>query len=144
MTRFAAPLVALAMLAGSVHAAPNLATEMEGVERARFQTWTKGDTGAMQAVIADDALYCHSSGQCQTKKEFIADIAAKKLVYKKLDLLSMTAKPLGSDAVLINGKVNLVAASPGGEVKFQAIYTDVYVKRSGRWQLLTWQSTTVR
>jgi uncharacterized protein (TIGR02246 family) len=145
MTRIALPLVAFALLASpTLFAASNLDTEMEAVERARFQTWVKGDVAAMQEVMADDALYCHSSGQCQTKKEFIADIEAKKLVYKKLDLASMKAKALGRDAVLINGKVDVVAAAPGREVKFSGIYTSVYVKRNGRWQLLSWQSTNLR
>jgi hypothetical protein len=98
----------------------------------------------MQTVMADDALYCHSSGRCQTKKELIADIASKKIVYKALHLVSMTPKAHGNDAVLINGKADVVAASPGGEVKFSAIYTSVYVKRSGQWQLLSWQSTNLR
>jgi hypothetical protein len=28
-------------------------------------------------------------------------------------------------------------------VKFSSIYTSVYVKRDGRWQLISWQSTTL-
>ncbi len=144
MTRLALPLVALAMLIGPMaHAAPNLSTQIEAVERARFQTWVKGDIAAMQAVLADDVLYCHSSGQCQSKAEFIADIQSKNRVYKKMDLLAMTAKALGPDAVLINGKVDVGAESPGKVVAFKGIYTAVYVKRSGHWQLISWQSTTL-
>jgi uncharacterized protein (TIGR02246 family) len=144
MTRIALPLVALALLvAPTAFAASNLATEMEAVERARFQTWVKGDIAGMQAVLADDVLYCHSNGQCQTKKEFIADIESKQRIYKTMHLVSMTPKALGNDAVVINGKVDVVAESPGREVKFSGIYTSVYVKRSGRWQLISWQSTTL-
>jgi uncharacterized protein (TIGR02246 family) len=145
MTRIALPFVALALLVGAatVHAASSLATEMEAVERARFQTWTKGDIAAMQAVLADDVVYCHSNGQCQTKKEFIADIQSRQRLYKTMNLVSMTAKTLGPDSVLINGTVDVVAESPRGTVQFRGIYTDVYVKRSGRWQLLSWQSTSL-
>jgi uncharacterized protein (TIGR02246 family) len=145
MTRIALPFVALALLAAAAtaHAASSLATEMEAVERARFQTWTTSDIAGMQAVLADDVLYCHSNGQCQNKKEFIADIESKQRTYKTMNLLSMTAKALGKDAVLINGKVDVVAESPGRTVQFKGIYTSVYVKRGGRWQLLSWQSTTL-
>jgi len=144
MTRFVVPLVALALLVGpTVHAASNLTTEMEAVERARFEAWVKGDVAAIQAVMADDVLYCHSNTQCQTKKEFIADIESKRRVYKTMHLISMTPKALGSDGVVINGKLDVVAESPGKQVKFTGIYTSVYVKRSGRWQLVSWQSTTV-
>jgi uncharacterized protein (TIGR02246 family) len=144
MTRIALPLVALSLLAiPTTYAASNLATEMEAVERARFQAWVKGDIAAIQAVMADDVLYCHSNGQCQTKKEFIADIESKQRIYKTMHLVSMTPKALGKDGVVINGKVDVVAESPGREVKFSGIYTSVYVKRDGRWQLISWQSTTL-
>ena len=144
MTRLALPLVALALLVGpTTYAASSFSKEMEAVERARFETWVKGNISEMQIVLADDVLYCHSSGQCQSKAEFIADIQSKNRVYKKMDLLAMTAKALGSDAVLINGKVDVGAESPGKVVAFKGIYTAVYVKRSGHWQLISWQSTTL-
>jgi hypothetical protein len=145
MIRFTPPLVALTLLVGpTAHAAAaNFASEMEAVERARFEIWVKSDIAGMQTVMADDALYCHSNTQCQTKKEFIADIQSKQRAYTKLNLLSMTAKPLGKEGAVINGKVDLAAQSPGGSVNFTAIYTSVYVKRGGRWQLISWQSTTV-
>ncbi len=144
MTRLALPLVALALLiAPTAFAASKAATDVEAVERARFQTWVKGDVAAIQKVMADDVLYCHSSGQCQTKQEFIADIESKQRVYKKMDVVSMNAKPLGSYAVLINGVIDVVAESPGKVVQFKGIYTSVYVRRDGHWQLLSWQSTTL-
>ena len=143
MTRLTLPLVALALLSSPTIVAANAATEVEAVERARFQTWVKGDIAAMQAVMADDVLYCHSNGQCQTKKEFIAEIESKQRVYKKMDLISMTAKALGSYAVLINGTVDVVAEAPGKVAQFKGIYTSVYIRRHERWQLISWQSTTL-
>ena len=144
MTRLALPLIALALLIGpATQAASSFANEMEAVERARFQTWVKGDISEMQIVLADDVLYCHSSGQCQNKSEFIADIQAGTRKYKKMELLSMKAKRLGPEAALINGTVDVGAEAPGKVIAFKGIYTAVYVKRSGHWQLLSWQSTTL-
>jgi uncharacterized protein (TIGR02246 family) len=144
MTRLVLPLVALALLvAPAAFAASKAATEAEAVERARFQTWVKGDVTAMKTVMADDVLYCHSSGQCQNKQEFIAEIESKQRVYKKMDVLSLTAKALGSYAVLINGTIDVVGESSGKTVQFRGIYTSVYVRRDGHWQLISWQSTTL-
>ena len=144
MTRIALPLVALVMLvAPTVYAAVGAAPEVEAVERARFQTWVKGDVAAIQAVMADDVLYCHSSGQCQNKEEFIKDIESKQRVYKKMDVVSMKVKALGSYAVLVNGVIHVEAESPGKTVQFKGIYTSVYVRRDKRWQLISWQSTTL-
>ena len=144
MTRLALPLVALVFLAApTVFAATGAAAEVEAIERARFQTWVKNDVAAMRAVMADDALYCHSNGQCQTKQEFIAEIESKQRVYKKMDLVSLKAKALGSYAVLVNGTIDVLAEVPGKTAQFKGIYTSVYVRQDGRWQLLSWQSTTL-
>ncbi|MEJ1965845.1 MAG: nuclear transport factor 2 family protein [Gammaproteobacteria bacterium] len=141
MTRSGVPLFCLALLAGcqTMSTPPDLG-EVEAVERARFQTFTRADTAAMEKGLGDDLLYCHSSGKCQTKKELIAAFASKDLVYRKLDLISSKARAIGG-AVLINGKVEIGAEQSGQPVTFQAVYSDVYVKRDGRWQLVSWQST---
>ena len=144
MTRLALPLVALVFLAApTVFAATGAAAEVEAIERARFQTWVKNDVAAMRAVMADDALYCHSNGQCQTKQEFIAEIESKQRVYKKMDVVAMKTKALGSYAVLVNGTIDVLAEVPGKTAQFKGIYTSVYVRRDGRWQLISWQSTTL-
>jgi uncharacterized protein (TIGR02246 family) len=144
MTRIALPLVAFALLLSPTLEAASATTEVEAVERARFQTWVKGDVAAMREVMADDVLYCHSNGQCQTKQEFIGEIESKQRVYKTMNLVSMKAKALGSYAVLVNGVVEVVAEAAGGKVaQFKGIYTSVYVRRDQHWQLLSWQSTTL-
>ena len=141
MTRSTVSLFLLSLLAGcqTMSAPPNLG-EVEAVERARFQTFTRADTAAMQAVLGDDLLYCHSTGKCQTKPELIAAFASKDLVYRKLTLIDMKPRAIGG-AALVNGKVEITAEQSGQPVTFQGIYTDVYVKRDGRWQLVSWQST---
>jgi hypothetical protein len=136
-----AAIVAGAFLAGcqTMPAEPNLA-EVEAVERARFQAWIDADTAAMRPMLADDLLYCHSTGQCETKEQIVNSIGSRATIYRKMDVVSMKPRALGG-AVLINGKLNIIAESGGRATEFQAIYTDAYVKRDGRWQLVSWQST---
>jgi hypothetical protein len=143
MKRFAIPLLLLTTLGGcqTMSAPPNLA-EVEAVERARFQTWVRNDVPAMQLALADDALYCHSNGQCQTRQELLAEIAAKERIYRKMNVVRMTPKAVGG-AVLINGTIEVAAELRGRAAEFRGIYSSVYVKRDGRWQLISWQSTTL-
>jgi hypothetical protein len=119
--------------------APDLA-EVETVERARFQAWISADTAAMRPMLADDLLYCHSSGQCESKEEIIAAIGSKQTIYRKMDVVSLKPRAVGG-AVLINGKLDITVEAGGTVIPFQAIYTDAYVKRDGRWQMVSWQST---
>ena len=144
MTRIAFPFIAFALLLSPTLYAASAVSEVEAVERARFQTWVKGDVAAMREVMADDVLYCHSNGQCQTKQEFIGEIESKQRVYKEMNLISMKPKALGSYAVLVNGVVEVVAEGAGGNlVRFKGIYTSVYVRKNKKWQLISWQSTTL-
>ena len=143
MTRLALPFLALTLLAGcqTMTPAPDLA-EAEAVERARFQAWINADTAAMRTMLADDLLYCHSTGQCESKEQIVASIGSKQTIYRKMDVISLKPRAVGG-AVLINGKLDITAESGGKATQFQGIYTDVYVKRDGRWQMVSWQSTRV-
>jgi hypothetical protein len=141
MTRLGISCFALTLLAGcqTMTAAPDLA-EVEAVERARFEAWMKADTAAMGPMLADDLLYCHSSGQCENKEQIVASIGSRQTIYRKMDVISLKPRAVGG-AVLINGKLDIAVEDKGRPIQFQAIYTDVYVKRDGAWQLVSWQST---
>jgi ketosteroid isomerase-like protein len=116
------------------------AQEIEKVERARFQAWLQKDLPALNKVIADDVVYCHSTGVCQNKAELIDFITGGASLYRALDLLQIESKQYG-DTIVVNGKLDMKVESGGKVQQFQAIYTDMYVTRDGRWQLVRWQST---
>jgi ketosteroid isomerase-like protein len=116
--------------------------EVEAVERARFKAWIAADAAAMRPMLGEDLVYCHSTGQCQNKDEIVASIASRDTIYHAMDIVYMKPR-LVDGAVVINGKLNIRAESGGKVAEFQGIYTDVYAKRDGRWQLVSWQSTRV-
>jgi hypothetical protein len=149
MTRPAIPLLAfplvlalaLSLLAGcqTQSAAPDLA-EVEAVERARFRAWIEGDAATIRPMLGDDLLYCHSSGVCENKEQIVASISSNQADYQKMDVVYLKPRAVGG-AVLINGKLDIVVVDSGGTKQFQAVYTDAYVKRDGKWLLVSWQST---
>jgi ketosteroid isomerase-like protein len=57
-----------------------------------------------------------------------------------MDVIELKPQQYG-DTVIVNGKLDMKVESGGKLQQFQGIYTDVYVKRDGRWQLVRWQST---
>jgi ketosteroid isomerase-like protein len=144
--RFARAAAFAVALIGSVLSAgcqtvPALA-EVEATERARFQAWTRADIDAIQPVLADDLVYCHSTGQCQTKAELVAALQSRETVYRSMEVLELRPRA-AAGAVVVNGKLAIQAESKGQATAFKGIYTDVYVKRDGRWQMIAWQSTKV-
>jgi len=114
--------------------------EVEALEKARFKAQIALDVATLRPMLADDLYYCHSSGMCQNKEEFIGFVTSGTNKYLAMDVISMKPR-LVDGAVVVNGKLDIRVITNGKEQHFQGIYTDVYAKRDGRWQLVTWQST---
>jgi hypothetical protein len=118
----------------------SLISEVEGVERARFKAWVAADAAAVGPMLAEDLVYCHSTGVCQNKAELIDFVSSGKQRYVAMDVVSMEAREVDG-AVVVNGKLNVGVETAGKPDAFQVVYTDVYSKRNGKWVLVSWQST---
>jgi ketosteroid isomerase-like protein len=128
---------------GSASEAGTAATalkEIEALERARFKAQVAVDVAALRPMLAEDLVYCHSTGVCQSKDEFIGFVTSSTSKYLAMDIVAMQPR-LIDGAVVVNGKMDIRVLANGKEQHFQGIYTDVYAKRDGRWQLVAWQST---
>jgi uncharacterized protein YceK len=112
--------------------------EVEALERARFKALIAVDMPALRPMLGEDLVYCHSSGVCQNRQEFFGFLSENR--YLAMDIIYMKPR-LIDGAVVINGKLNMRVETAGKAGEFQGIYTDVYAKRNGRWQLVSWQST---
>jgi hypothetical protein len=98
------------------------------------------DTTALGKALAEELTYTHSSGVLQTKAELLKDLAAGTMQYQQLNVLEQHFRMHGAIGI-INGVVHVAVRMAGADRVFNLRYTDVYVRRSGRWQLLAWQST---
>ena len=146
-------LLALAALAGISMVAAGVASgatapamnrteaAVLAAESLRFRAQVDRDVAALQLLLADDLSYTHSSGVRQNKGKYISDIASGNTVYKAVDASNQQVRIYGNTAV-ITGTVKVSVASAGVDRVAELLYTDVHVKRGGRWQLVAWQSTT--
>jgi hypothetical protein len=139
-TTFVLAALMLISVNACVSTAPASLDGIEDAERARFAAWIKGDVAAIAPLLADDLRYCHSTGVCQSKAELLAAMGSGNTIYKAIDIVEMHPRSAGGAAV-INGVVSIRVEDKGKPLAFKAIYTDVYVKRDGRWLLTAWQST---
>ena len=104
-------------------------------ERQRFDAQVSKDVAVLDRVLADDLIYAHSNGTSDTKQSYIESIRSGKSRYEAVDVLEQKVRIYGSTAV-IKG-VCLIKTQPS-DLKLS--YTDVYVKKNGQWQMVTWQS----
>jgi hypothetical protein len=109
---------------------------------ARFDAAVRGDTGALERLLADDLDYCHSNGDCQGKRAYIDSMKAGTMKYRSIEPTVDSVKMLGPVAIFLgHAKVN--AMRDGAEFNLAIGFTSVLVWRDGRWQLTSWRSITL-
>ncbi|WP_395397891.1 nuclear transport factor 2 family protein [Novosphingobium sp. BL-8A] len=112
---------------------------MLDLETKRFDAQVKQDVPALAAAIADDAIYVHANGAKQTKAEYLKDVQAGTSRYRSIEASDRSATFYGNIAVTRGQMVLNVGVDRRIEVRF----TGIYVKRAGRWLVLSWQSTPI-
>ena len=110
------------------------------LDRKRMQAMAAKDYAFLSEVIADDLVYTHSSARLDTKASLIGNMQSGSTVYTSVEPLDVKAQDLG-DTVVLTGVAQIKVTSGGKPNAFGVRFTDVYAKRGGRWQMVTWQST---
>lgn len=110
------------------------------LDEKRMQAMGAKDYATLEAVIADDLIYTHSSARIDTKQSLIGAMKSGATVYQSVVPSEVKAQDLG-DAVVLTGVAQITVVSNGTPNAFGVRFLDVYAKRNGSWQMVTWQST---
>ena len=110
------------------------------LDRKRMTAMAQKDIGTLNELIADDLIYTHSSARLDTKQSLIGNMESGSTVYTSVVPSDVKAQDLG-DTVVLTGIAQIKVVSNGTPNAFGVRFTDVYAKRDGRWQMVTWQST---
>ncbi|MDI1287758.1 MAG: nuclear transport factor 2 family protein [Reyranella sp.] len=106
----------------------------------RMKAMAAKDTATLEAVLADDLIYTHSSARLDTKRSLIDAMVKGTTVYTGIEASDVKAQDLG-DTVVLTGIAQIKVVSGGTPNAFGVRFTDVYTRRNGSWQMVTWQST---
>jgi hypothetical protein len=110
------------------------------LDRRRMQAMGEKDLATLDAVLADDLIYTHSSARVDTKHSLIANMTSGATVYSSIEPSEVKAQDLG-DTVVLTGVAWVKVVSNGRQLDFGVRFTDAYAKRDERWQMVVWQST---
>ena len=110
------------------------------LDKKRMQAMAEKDFATLNAVLADDLIYTHSSARLDSKQSLIGNMQSGATVYTSVEPSEVKAQDLG-DAVVLTGVAQIKVTANGNPLAFGVRFTDVYAKRDGRWQMVTWQST---
>jgi ketosteroid isomerase-like protein len=114
--------------------------EVIELDRKRMQAMAAKDIATLESLLADDLVYTHSSARLDTKQSLIVGMTSGSTVYTSVEPSDVKAQVLG-DAVVLTGVCQIKVVSNATPNAFGVRFTDVYAKRNGRWQMVTWQST---
>ena len=110
------------------------------LERERLKAMINADSDALGSILSDDLTYIHTTTREDSKKSLIESLAGGSLSYKSMDTEDVKVRIYGDTAV-VTGSAAIKVSSGGRLLEFSILFTDVYAKQEGRWQMVAWQST---
>jgi ketosteroid isomerase-like protein len=117
-------------------------SEVIAADDRRFQAMVKQDWAALDAALADDLVYVHSTARVESKGEHVANLKAGKPNYRGASPRERKVR-LRGDVGIVNGVSEMHVENAGKEQRFTIRYLAVYVRQADRWQMTAWQSTKV-
>ena len=106
----------------------------------RFEAMRRGDWAALDAALADDLTYVHSTARLESKAEHMANLRAGKPHYRGIAARDRRARVQGNVGV-VNGVSEMHVENAGKEQQFTVRYLAVYAKAGEHWRMFAWQST---
>ena len=116
--------------------------EIIELENQRIAAMIAGDEATLDAILADDLIYTHSTARVETKAEFIGNVASGRTRYVSFERDDVNIQDCGGTAV-VTGHAKLHVAIEDQNLKFQVRFLDVYCRFNGNWQMVAWQSTKI-
>ena len=117
--------------------------EVLAADERRFDAMRRGDWAALDAALADELTYVHSTARLETKAEHMGNLRAGKPNYRGIAPRERRARVHGGVGV-VNGVSEMHVENGGKEQRFTVRYTAVYAKAAAAdWRLIAWQSTKV-
>jgi hypothetical protein len=139
---WALPLLAACASSGVARVGNSSIEQVQQAERQRFTALTAQNLAALDPLLADELLYCHSNGQVENKQQFLETVRTGRIRYESIDMHEFQARLYGEVAVG-TGYITVQGSLGGQPMTLELRYTDVYAWRAGHWQLINWQSTRI-
>ncbi len=136
------PLLAIALVLFSRYALADDAEEVRRLdEEITVATWT-GDAEWFEKNLSDDYVLITPSGTRRSKADVIRELATTGMKMEPYDPREVQIRIYG-DAAVVTGRMTQRFTLGGIRYANDLRYTDVYVKRKGKWWLVSAHTSTV-
>jgi ketosteroid isomerase-like protein len=122
------------IVADSLHL-KNVTDTITDLERSWVAAIVMRDTATLDRILATEFNGTSPTGATYTKEMAIADIKAGRYVVDRMDLDEISVNAYGNTAVAFTGQREK-SKSGAEDSSGHYFYTDVWVKKNGRWQVV--------
>jgi ketosteroid isomerase-like protein len=128
-------LVALTAALGEPSIDPRV--ELETWYRAALTAYRTNDAAAIDTLMGDEYVIINSDGSTSTKADDLRTAREQDATFSRFDNVEMTFQFFGTTAV-VRGRtlISGVARSNGRAFEVDVLFTDVLVRRDGKWQMV--------
>ena len=116
-------------------------SEVRMAQRERFEAMMHQDITALDTLL-DDGLTYHSGGVLQTRQQFLSSVKKQQLIYESITPRTVRVRVYDGLA-LATGRSEMRVRNSAGLNSYTVRFTEVYVRRDGRWLLTAWQAKRV-
>ena len=110
--------------------------ELKKLEKEIGQAWAKRDVASYDRILADDYTWTDFDGIVWTKAQDLETLKSGEVVNTSYVVDDWKVRVYG-DAAVVTGRTTTVNEEyKGKDVSGQYRYTDTWIKRAGRWQLV--------
>lgn len=106
----------------------------------RLQAMVAGDVETLGEILADKLTYVHTTGQVDTKENFLQTLRTGSLRYLSAQPDEVEINLYGGVAVL-TGRSRMRIQIGHKADEFWIRFIDVYARLAGVWKQVAWQST---
>jgi ketosteroid isomerase-like protein len=114
---------------------------LQDIERTWLNAEKNHDAAAFEKLVADDWIAITPDGKTQTKAERAAEIKGSDL--ESATLGEMKVRVFG-DAAVVTGTDDEITMKDGKKSTDHYVWTDVFVKRNGKWLAVASQTAQIR
>ena len=134
-------LLVLAVMTGQ-SAQDATSGELRKIEAQLAASWKKGDCDAWGANLHADWSVIHVTGAIMTKGQVLELCKAPESRFAAFDIDEIVVRSFG-DAAVVTGRT-LVTTRGAASQTVRLRFTDVFVRRTGRWLIVASQGTLLQ
>jgi len=136
---FTAVLALTLVIAGQSEDRATVTRELQQIEQRLAASWKTGDCDAWGAVIAPEWSVIHINGAVISRSEALQMCRAPQV---RIDVLTVDELDVRvfDDAAVVTGRTLVTTKGPDVE-SVRLRFTDVFIRRGGRWLIVASQAT---